>query len=213
MEEAEGKNPLKSGGKRPKTPKFSFVFFIPIWYDKTMQKEKGSGPFRKNPGDFGKDSVSISAPYLRERMENMDYMAWIWLAVIVLAVTIEAVSPQLVSIWFAVGALASLVASMLVWPLWVQLLLFVGITLLSVLLTRPLVKKRLDTRTVQTNSDRYVGMQGIVLQTIDNTQGVGQVKVQGSIWTARSEQADRKIPENAVVTVVRIEDAKLIVRL
>ena len=84
----------------------------------------------------------------------MDYMAWIWLAVIVLAVTIEAFSPQLVSIWFAVGALASLVASMLVWPLWVQLLLFVGITLLSVLLTRPLVKKRLDTRTVQTNSDR-----------------------------------------------------------
>ena len=194
-------------------PKFSFVFFDPVWYDKTMQKEKGSGPFRKNPGDFGKDSVSVSAPHLRERMENMDYMAWIWLAVIVLAVAIEATSPQLVSIWFAVGALASLVASMLVWPLWVQLLLFVGVTLLSVLLTRPLVKKRLDVRTVQTNSDRYVGMQGIVLQTIDNTQGVGQVKVQGSIWAARSEQADVKIPENTTVTVVRIEGVKLIVRL
>ena len=194
-------------------PKFSFVFFDPVWYDKTMQKEKGSGPFRKNPGDFGKDSVSVSAPHLRERMENMDYMAWIWLVVIVLAVAIEATSPQLVSIWFAVGALASLVASMLVWPLWVQLLLFVGVTLLSVLLTRPLVKKRLDVRTVQTNSDRYVGMQGIVLQTIDNTQGVGQVKVQGSIWAARSEQADVKIPENTTVTVVRIEGVKLIVRL
>lgn len=194
-------------------PKFSFVFFDPVWYDKTMQKEKGSEPFRKNPGDFGKDSVSVSAPHLRERMENMDYMAWIWLAVIVLAVAIEATSPQLVSIWFAVGALASLVASMLVWPLWVQLLLFVGVTLLSVLLTRPLVKKRLDVRTVQTNSDRYVGMQGIVLQTIDNTQGVGQVKVQGSIWAARSEQADVKIPENTTVTVVRIEGVKLIVRL
>ena len=55
-------------------------------------------------------------------------------------------------------------------------------------------------------------MQGVVLQAIDNVQGKGQVKVQGSIWTARAEQEDGAIPENAAVTVVRIEGARLIVR-
>ena len=80
------------------------------------------------------------------------------------------------------------------------------------MLTRPLVRRRLATRREATNADRYVGMQGVVLQTIDNVQGKGQVKVQGSVWTARSETEDTAIPEKATVTVVRIEGARLIVR-
>lgn len=97
-------------------------------------------------------------------------------------------------------------------PLWGQLLLFAAVSLLTVLLTRPLVRRRITPRREATNADRYVGMQGVVLQAIDNVQGKGQVKVQGSVWTARAEQEDGAIPEKAAVTVIRIEGARLIVR-
>lgn len=142
----------------------------------------------------------------------MDPMVWVWLAVVVIAVVVEGYTAQLVSIWFALGALCALIAGMANMALWGQVLVFAGVSLLTVLLTRPLVRRRLATRREATNADRYVGMQGVVLQTIDNVQGKGQVKVQGSVWTARSETVDTAIPEKATVTVVRIEGARLIVR-
>lgn len=149
---------------------------------------------------------------MQERKRPMDPMVWVWLAVVIAAVIVEGYTAQLVSIWFAVGALVALIAGMANVPLWGQLLLFAAVSLLTVLLTRPLVRRRITPRREATNADRYVGMQGVVLQAIDNVQGKGQVKVQGSIWTARAEQEDGAIPENAAVTVVRIEGARLIVR-
>ena len=67
----------------------------------------------------------------------MNYMEFIWLAVAVVAAVVEAAVPALVSIWFVPGSILALAASLLGGPLWLQMALFVGATVLAILFTRP----------------------------------------------------------------------------
>ena len=78
------------------------------------------------------------------------------------------------------------------------------------LLTRPIVRKKLNTKIQPTNLDRCIGEQALVIEDIDNSKTQGQVKVDGKIWMARSENGEN-ISKNSVVTVEKIEGAKLIV--
>jgi len=137
---------------------------------------------------------------------------WIvWLVLFVGSVILEAISFQLFSIWFAVGAVVALIAGLLgaPWPL--QLVIFVVITGASLAATRPLAKK-LNARHTPTNSDRYVGQPGVVLEKIDNVKGTGQVKVMGQVWTARTKD-NSEIAKGANVRTVALEGVKLYVEL
>ena len=80
-----------------------------------------------------------------------------------------------------------------------------------IFVTRPLYKRFIKTKLVPTNSDRLIGDTAVVTETIDNLEAKGAVKVQGQVWSARSENGE-VIPENTPVTVVRIEGVKLIVK-
>lgn len=139
----------------------------------------------------------------------MDLMLWIWLGVIIVAVVVEALTTQLVCIWFAVGGVAALIAKAFGANEIVQIVIAAAVTLILVICTRPLVKKYLKNKKVSTNSDRYIGETGTVVERIDGTAGTGQVKVGTSLWSARSE--GEAIPENTQVKVLRIEGVKLIV--
>lgn len=140
------------------------------------------------------------------------YIPYLWLAVIVVAAIIEALTAQLVSIWFVVGGVAGLIAYVCGAPFWLQLDLFVVVTALTLLVTRPFVKKLMHFKKVDTNADRYIGKDGIVITEINNTLGHGQVKVMGSVWTARSTDGS-VIPAGANVLIHAIEGVKLIVEL
>ena len=141
----------------------------------------------------------------------MDYkISLFWLALIVLFSVIEGVTPQLVSIWFAGGALVALIVSLFGVQLWIQIVVFVAVSALLLILTRPLVKKRINAKTVRTNADAAIGETAVVTQRIDNTEGEGLVKLGGQIWSARSDGGEN-IPAGATVTVLRIEGVKLIV--
>ncbi|HEX2985849.1 MAG TPA: NfeD family protein [Caproiciproducens sp.] len=138
------------------------------------------------------------------------YLPYIWLAVIVVAAVVEGCTAQLVSIWFVLGGIGALIANLCGAGLWLQITLFVIITAITLLATRPLVKKLMNFKRVETNAGRYIGKNAVVIKKINNTLGVGQVNVLGSIWTARS--TDGSIIESGRNVVVKsIEGVKLMV--
>ena len=142
----------------------------------------------------------------------MEYMPYIWLGLAVVLAVVEVSTTQLVSLWFVIGAAATAVCSatflkgQLVW----QIVLFIVISALCLVLTRPLVKKLKTNTPVSTNSDRNIGKTGVVLTTVDNEKGEGLVKVGTEKWSAKSQDGS-VIMEGKNVKVVGIEGVKLIV--
>lgn len=135
----------------------------------------------------------------------------IWAVAIFLFGTLEGVTTQLVSIWFMLGSIGALIAALCHTAFWVQIIVFVAITVITLIATRPIVKKKLNTKIVKTNADRCIGQDAVVIEEINNLLPAGQVKVDGKVWTARSSIQENIIPKNAVVTVEKIDGVKLIV--
>lgn len=161
---------------------------------------------------FGIIDLTISLWYnvLRE-VYGMEIMPVIWVGILILMVIIEALSAQLFSIWFVAGALAAAVVSMFVPSLSVQIVVFVSVSLVLLAVTRPFVKKlKSNIKVVPTNADRYLGKTAVVLEDIDETKGSGQVKVEGSVWSARAANGG-SISKGSEVTVTEIKGVKLIV--
>ena len=139
-------------------------------------------------------------------------MPAVWLVLMIILLVIEGVVPGLVSIWFALGALAALLSAIVGAPLWLQVVWFLLISVVSLILTRPLAKKYVNSKTTPTNADMLIGQECLVTEAIDNVLGLGAVTVGGKIWTARTENPDIKVAIGQTMTVVRIEGVKLIVR-
>ena len=139
------------------------------------------------------------------------YIPYVWLAVVVIMAIAEGMTAQLVSIWFVVGGVAALIASVCSAPIWLQVVLFIGVTLLTLIVTRPFVKKVMRFQKTETNADRYIGSDGLVILEINKELGQGQVNVSGSIWTARTVD-NAILPVGARVRVENIEGVKLMVR-
>ena len=141
----------------------------------------------------------------------MDLVAIIWLGLFITFLIVEAACPiHLVSIWFAMGALGALVVCLLHGPLWLQILLFLVISVALLLALWPLTKKFLNPSVTRTNVDSVIGSVGIVTAAIDNIDAHGQVKLNGMEWTARSTSGD-PIAEGTRVRVDRIEGVKVFV--
>jgi len=139
-------------------------------------------------------------------------MAALWLAAMVALLVVEALVPGLVSIWFAFGALGAFVSALLHAPLWLQIVWFLLLSILSLVLTRPLAKKYVNAKTQPTNADMVIGMECVVREEINNLLGQGAVAVAGKVWTARTEDEDMTAAGGQTMTVVRIEGVKLIVK-
>lgn len=141
-------------------------------------------------------------------METMQKV--VWLVLLLLFAVGEAVSVGLTSIWFAAGALAALVAALLGWALWIQIALFLVVSLLCLLAVRPLARRHLNDKIEPTNADRVIGAEAQVTQDIDNIHGKGAVIIRGMTWSARS-QDDSPILTGTLVRVLRIEGVKVFV--
>ncbi len=133
----------------------------------------------------------------------------LWLVITVVLVIIEIASFNLVTIWFAGGATAAMIAAMFHLPMWVQLILFAFVTTVLLVSTRPFVVKVMAKKT-PTNSDRVIGMVGIVTEEIDNIKETGAVKADGKVWSARSAEGSI-IPAGAIVNIHEIRGVKVIV--
>ena len=134
-----------------------------------------------------------------------------WIAIAVIAAIIEGCTPQLVSIWFAIGAVITAIVAVFIDNILIQLAVFVVVSVICIAVTRPLAKKlRNSTGDVPTNCDRYLGKVAEVIVDINNTEAVGQVKVEGSVWSARSSTGE-PLPVGTKVVVNSIEGVKMIV--
>ena len=137
-------------------------------------------------------------------------MLYVWIAVLVAAVIVEALTNDFVAIWFFPAAIVSMVLSLFDTSPWLQLLLFLVIGLVLVVATRPLCRKFLTPKREKTNIDAIVGKVCIVTEEIRNIDEMGEVKVGGLHWSARSAN-DRVIPVGEQVTVKEVQGVKLIV--
>ena len=140
----------------------------------------------------------------------MNWAAVIWLALMVVFMLIEASTVTLVSVWFAAGSLAAMLASVLHAPLWLQVMVFVLTSAAALSALRPLVRRYFTPKITKTNVDAVIGATGLVTVAVDNVSAVGQVKLGAMYWTARSTAGD-PIPEGTLVRVDRIEGVKVFV--
>lgn len=143
----------------------------------------------------------------------MEQYLWIiWLAIFALAVIIEASGPNLVSIWFAVGSLVSLIISFIpgvAW--WIQVIVFVVLSVVSFIALRPIFRRFMKHNLFNTNIDSYTGKKGIVVEEI-TLLNPGSVKIGDVKWSAIPLDEKEKFNVNDVVEVVAISGNKLIVK-
>ena len=133
----------------------------------------------------------------------------VWLVVLAILLVIEFLTLGLTTVWFAGGALIAFLVSLAGGPLWLQILLFLVISVVLLLFTT-LAVKYLNKNVQKTNVDSIQGQKGIVTATIDNLKAEGQVTIRGMEWSARAKD-DNIIEKGKVVRVISVEGVKLIV--
>lgn len=131
-----------------------------------------------------------------------------WFIIFVLLIIIEFLTVNLVTLWFAVGAIAAIICSFFTDSVVVELFVFFAVSVITLLIMRPILKRFRKFDVVPTNLDRVIGKIGDVTRTIDPNQ-YGEVKVCGSSWTAAS---NTHIDKGSKVKILSIEGVKLIVQ-
>lgn len=137
-------------------------------------------------------------------------MTWFWFAAMVFFGVLEGFTVSLVSLWFAGGALAALIATLLGASGMTQWILFTLVSVALLASLRPLVKGFLQKDVTPTNTAAIIGKTVLVTERIDNIRATGTVKVNGVTWTARSLDGSVIEPET-LVEVHHIEGAKVLV--
>ena len=145
-------------------------------------------------------------------LQSIDLPVWLWLIALVVFAVVEAATAGLVCIWFAVGALAALLAGLFGAGILVQVVVFAVVSAVALAATRPLVRRMTAGKAVATNADRVLGAAAKVTETIDNADSSGAVYVDGKTWTARSADGS-VIHAGERVEVTAMEGVKLFVKL
>ena len=137
-------------------------------------------------------------------------MPLVWLILAVVLGVAEAVTISLISIWFAIGAVAAIIPAYFGVPIWGQILVFLAVSAIAFAFTKRFFKDIVKVKKQPTNSDSLIGTDGIVTAEINNLEGTGKVYISGLTWSAKSLNGE-DIPEGAVVTARKIEGATLVV--
>ena len=140
----------------------------------------------------------------------MNWAAILWLILMVVLLITEASTVTLVSLWFAGGALAALLMSLLGAAVWIQIVAFLAVSAVLLTALRPIAKKHFTPKLTATNVDSVIGSTGLVTAAIDNVSAAGQVKLGAMVWTARATDG-APIPEGTLVKVDKIEGVKAFV--
>ena len=141
----------------------------------------------------------------------METYLYMWLIAFVLFTVVEfATSMALIPIWFAAGSLVALVLAVFDVSLWVQILMFIIVSAILLICTRPIAKKHAENN-IDTNIKIIIGKTAKVIEDIDNSKATGRVRLNGVDWTAISDTGEL-IEKDSHVTVTKIEGSKLYVK-
>jgi len=134
----------------------------------------------------------------------------VWAIVLIIAVIVEIFTMQLVSIWFAVGALGSLISSFFVGT-FTQCVVFVLVSLVLLIFTRPILNKIVVKNPQPTNHELDIGKTAIVIEAINKAEQTGRVSLNGVNWNAQSDD-NSIIEKGSTVIVEEVEGTKLLVK-
>ena len=135
----------------------------------------------------------------------------LWLVAFGVLLLIEILTLGLTTIWFAAGALAAFLMAVLSLPFMVQMIVFIAVSALLLVFTRPIMTKHLNAKTTKTNVESLVGEKARVLILVNNLKSEGQVMVNGMEWTARSTKDEVTFAKDEMVKIVGISGVKLII--
>ena len=135
---------------------------------------------------------------------------FLWFALLVIFIWAEAATVNMVSAWFAIGSLASLITALLGGQMWLQIVIFLAVSGVALALLRPVAKKYFTPKLTRTNVDALAGKTCLCITAIDNLAGSGQVKLGDVEWSARSTTGEA-IPAGMQVKIDRVEGVKVYV--
>lgn len=138
-------------------------------------------------------------------------MTTVWLMLCGLCLIIEIFTVSFLMFFPGVGAFFAFVFALLGANVTIQSIVFVVSSALMILFLRPLVTKLFKTKDIAMNSNALIGKSGVVLKDIKGDEKVGQVKVQGEVWSAICEDGT-SIDKDSRITVLAISGVKLIVK-
>jgi len=142
-------------------------------------------------------------------MENI--MVWIWLAVTVIAIVVEIITPELVSLWFAIGGIVGIAFSFIPGlPWWGEIIIFAVLSMILLLSLRPVLSKYLKRKSLATNVDRLIG-QDIRMITQADFDNLGTAKIGDVVWSVKSENQSSLLADE-IVRIVAVDGNKLIAR-
>lgn len=173
-----------------------------------QSEEPPAAAFMTGPSSDGSQEGNIMNEISAFFAENAAPIVWIIITVILGLV--EALTVDLVCIWFALGALVTAIAAGFGAPFVAQIVIFVAVSALSMIFTRKFVVGVLKVKKTPTNADSVVGQEGIVIEDIDNVAETGRVRLAGLDWTARSADGE-DIHKGETVKVKAIQGVKLMV--
>jgi len=116
-------------------------------------------------------------------LDSYSIMAIVWAVFIVITAVIELQTSDLVTIWFTIGAVGALIAALFKLPIWLQLVIFLAISTVCLIATRPIAKKLQQKEVIRTNSDKVIGKVALVTKQISEDE-IGEVKIEGREWRA-----------------------------
>ena len=137
--------------------------------------------------------------------------AMVWLAVMIILIVLEIITVGLTTIWFAGGALVAMFVSALGGGTILQIAVFLVVSFVLVIFTRPWAMKYIKTNHVKTNYEGIIGKVVRITQDVDNLNGTGCAVVNGQEWTVRATEDEKKIAAGTLVKVVNLSGVKLIV--
>lgn len=142
-------------------------------------------------------------------MENI--MVWIWLSVTVIAIVVEIITPELVSLWFAIGGIVGIAFSFIPGlPWWGEIIIFAVLSMILLLSLRPVLSKYLKRKSLATNVDRLIG-QDIRMITQADFDNLGTAKIGDVVWSVKSENQSSLLADE-IVRIVAVDGNKLIAR-
>ena len=168
----------------------------------TINRSQNDSLTQTASGHTLKTSMLLSFGYISEQ--------WVWVAMVIIFALVEVFTFGLTTVWFAIAALIMVFLSLLNIPMSVQILIFLGISGVLLIFTRPLAIKKFKMGKAKTNVDSLAGKHALVVKPIGEFDA-GEAKISGQIWTARAEN-NAEISEGTKCEVIRVEGVQLIVR-
>ena len=135
----------------------------------------------------------------------------IWLIIAILFFILEMMGPGFLLFWFGVGALITMISSLFIDSIVVQIGIFTISSVALLFCTRPFVNKFTKNDNVITNANSIIGKTGIVIKEVNSLNGTGQIKVNGEVWSAKSSD-EEIIEEGRKITVLNINGVKAVVK-